>query len=80
MTYQPKSAGKMADFKTLTLSISLNSSQMCTYFRKDVVTDYCLCLIKNPNPDPHSFSKLILLPKPCCYGLESHMKFVYILR
>ena len=31
-----KSAGKMADFETLTLCISLNSSQMCTYFCKDL--------------------------------------------
>ena len=47
MTYQSKRvAGKMGDFATLTLSISLNSSQMCTYSCKDLVTGYCLCLVK----------------------------------
>ena len=35
MTYQPPSVGKMAGFETLTLCISLNSSQIGTYFRKD---------------------------------------------
>ena len=39
MTYQPKSAGKMVDFESLTLFISLNSSQVCTYFCKDLVTE-----------------------------------------
>ena len=32
MTYQPKIEGKMADFETLILCISLSSSEMCTYF------------------------------------------------
>ena len=32
VTYQPKSEGKMVDIETLTFCISLNSSQMCTYF------------------------------------------------
>ena len=31
-----KTEGKMADFETFTLGISLNSSQMCTYFCKDL--------------------------------------------
>ena len=38
MTYKPNSVDKMADFETLTLCISLNSSQMSTYFGKDLVT------------------------------------------
>ena len=46
MTYQPKSVGKMADFETLTLCISLNSSQMCSYVCKHLVTGYCLYLLK----------------------------------
>ena len=37
MTCQPKRVRKMADFETFTLSVSLNSSQMCTYFCKDLV-------------------------------------------
>ena len=40
MTYKPKgspkSAGKMAEFESLTLFISLNSSQICTNFCKDL--------------------------------------------
>ena len=42
MTYHPKIVGKMADFETLILCISLNSSQMCTNLRNDIVTGYCL--------------------------------------
>ena len=40
MTYhQSKSVGKMADFETVTLCISLNSSPMCTVnFCKDLTT------------------------------------------
>ena len=34
--YKRKSVGKMVDFKILTLCISLNSSQLCTYFCKDL--------------------------------------------
>ena len=50
MTYQPKSVkGKMADFETLTLFISKNSSQMCSYFCKDLVTGY-LCVPGNKRP------------------------------
>ena len=33
-----KSVGEMVDFKILTPCISLNSSQMCTHFYKDLVT------------------------------------------
>ena len=36
----------MADFETFILCVSWNSSQMCTYFCKDLVTGYCLCLVK----------------------------------
>ena len=46
MTYQPKTVGKMAGFETLTFCISQNSSQMCTYFCKDLFTGYCLYLVK----------------------------------
>ena len=47
MTYQPKCTGKMADYENLTLYIFLNSSQMCTYFCKDIVIGYCLYLAEN---------------------------------
>ena len=48
MTYQPKCVGKITHFETLTLCISLNSSQMCTHFCKDLVTGYfCLYLVKD---------------------------------
>ena len=40
MTYQPKSVGKMADFETLILHISLDSSQI--FAHSDVISD-CLC-------------------------------------
>ena len=46
MMHQPKSVSKMADYKTLSLCISLNSNKMCTYIWKDLVTVYCLCLAK----------------------------------
>ena len=54
MRCQPKGVGKMAEFETLTLCISLNSSPMWTYFCKDLVTEYCLYLIKKmiPHFDP----------------------------
>ena len=56
MTYQPESVGKMADFETLVLSISLNSSQMCTCLCKVLVAEYCLYLVKNSIPNRHPFS------------------------
>ena len=34
MTYQPKSASKMADFETLSLCIPVNSRPVCIYFCK----------------------------------------------
>ena len=52
MTCQPKSVGKMVDFEILTLSVSLNSSEMCTYICKDLVTWFRLYLVKNPIPNP----------------------------
>ena len=42
----PINAGKMADYETLTLCVFPNSSQMCTYFCKDLVIGYCLYLAK----------------------------------
>ena len=47
MTCQPKRVCQMADFEILTLFISLNSSQLCTYFGKDLVTGYFLKLVKD---------------------------------
>ena len=41
-----KSADKMVNFETLTLCMSLNSSQICTYFCKDLVRGFCLYLVK----------------------------------
>ena len=70
MTYQPMSVGKISDFETLTFCVSLNSNQMCTYFCKDLVTGYCLYLLKKSYSQPSFVFKLILLPKPCCYGLD----------
>ena len=55
-TYHPKSVGKVADFETLTLCIFLNSSQMCTYFCKDLVAGYYLYLVKDLIPNRHPFS------------------------
>ena len=66
MTYQP---GKMADFETLILCISLNSSQICTYFCKDLVTILSVPG-KKFDPQPSFVFKLILLPRPCRYGLD----------
>ena len=70
MTYQPKSAGKMADFEQLTLCISVNSSQICIYFCKDLVKGCCHDLVKKFNFQPLSVFKLILLPTRCRYGLH----------
>ena len=58
MTHQPKSVGRVlvADFETLTPSICINSSQMCTYFCKDFVTGYCLYMVKNSISNRYSFS------------------------
>ena len=39
-------SGKMADLETLTPSVSLNSSQMYTFFCKDLTTGYCLYIEK----------------------------------
>ena len=52
----------MADFQTLNLCISLNLSHMCTYFCKDLLTGYCLYLVKKFDSCPSSVFKLILLP------------------
>ena len=64
MTFQHKSVGKMADVETLTLCVSLNSNQMCTYFYKDLVTGYFLYLLKNsiPNCFQIDFITYTLLP------------------
>ena len=71
MTYQPKSVGKMADFETLILRISLNASQMYTYFCKHIVTGYCLYLVKISIPNHHPFSNRIYCPHLLAMGLMS---------
>ena len=72
MTYQPKSvAGKMAEFETLTLCISLKSSQMCTYFCKNLIKGYCLYLAKKLDSQASSVFKLVSLPTSCCYGFDA---------
>ena len=56
LTCQPKNVGKMEDFEALTLCISLNQSEMCAYFCKDLVTGHCLYLVNNSIPNRHPFS------------------------
>ena len=67
--YQPKSVDKMADFEALTLCIFLNSSQMCTYFCKDLVTGYCLYFIKIRLPTVIS-SQIDFISQTSYYGLD----------
>ena len=55
MTCIPESVFKMAGFESLILCISPNSSQMCTYFCKDLVTGYFLSLAKNSIRNRFSF-------------------------
>ena len=50
--------------------ICLNSSLMCTYICKDLVTGYFLYLVKKMDSQPSPLFKLILLPTPCFYGLD----------
>ena len=57
----------MADFETLTLCISLNSSQMCTYFCKELGSGYYLQLVKNLTP----FSDRSYYPHLVAMGLTS---------
>ena len=66
MSYQPKSLGKMAHFETLTLCSYLNLSHRCTSFWKDLVT----CTWEKVRIPTVILFKLILLPTPCCYGLD----------
>ena len=49
---------KIADFEILTNCLCLNSSQMFTYFCKDLVTGYCLYLVKSSIPKRHPFLTL----------------------
>ena len=46
----------MVDYETLKLYTSLSTSQMCTYIFKDLITRYCLYLVKHLNPNRHPFS------------------------
>ena len=75
MAYQATSVGKMADFETLTLCISLNSRQMCAYFCKDLAAGYCLDLVKKTviRFDIDFATHTLLL-----WALH-HVKFVYII-
>ena len=53
-----KIVGKMMDFETLTLCISVNKIQMCVsaYLSKDLVTEYCQYLVRNSIHNNHPFS------------------------
>ena len=66
MMYQPKSVDKMTDFEKLTLCIRMNSSQMCAYFCKDVVTGYCLYLLKHWIANHHSFQHFVAMGLTSC--------------
>ena len=48
MMYHPKSVGKVADIENLTLCISLNSGEMCTYFLQGL--SYRVQSISNRHP------------------------------
>ena len=75
---QPKSVGKMADSETLTHCISLNSIQMCTYFWKDLVTGYCVVLVKSSILSRHPFSNWFYYPHLLVMGLLSHEIRLYL--
>ena len=51
-----KQAVKKCESLTLTLYMSQSSSEMCTYFCKDLVTGYCLYLVKDSIHNHHPFS------------------------
>ena len=72
MMYQPKSVGKMADFETSTLYISLSSSLMFPYFCNDLVTGLELGSVPGKKLDFQLplVCKLILLRRHCCHGLD----------
>ena len=71
MMYQPKSVGKVEDFETFTLFISLNSSQQYTYFCRGLANYRVMSAPgKISNSQPSSVFKLILLPTTSCYGLD----------
>ena len=70
-----KTVDKMADFETLTLCISLNSSKMCNYFFQGL--DYTILSVPGKKFDSQLLFifKLISLPTPYCYGLDvTHIK------
>ena len=74
MTYQPKSAGKMADFEILKFWSSVSPcilSQICTYCCKDLVTAYCLYLGKNWILKRHLFSNRFYYTHLVAMGLPS---------
>ena len=71
MTYQAKSVSKMAEFETLILCISLNTSQMCTYFHRDLNTGYCLYLVKSSISNCNPFSDRFCYPRFVAMGLTS---------
>ena len=71
MTYQPKSEGKMADLETLTVCTSLNSSQVCASFCRDLVTGFCLYLVKNSIHNLHQISNWFYYPQLGAMDLTS---------
>ena len=71
MTDQPKRACKMADFETLTLYISLKSSQTYTYFCQDLVTGCCLYVVKKLISNRHPFSNSFYFPHLVAMDLMS---------
>ena len=54
---------KMMDFETFTPCTYLNSIQMCTYFCKDLVTEYCLYLVKIRFPTLVRFEIDFIIPR-----------------
>ena len=71
MTYQPKSVGKMTDFETLTLCISLNSRQICTIFLQRPSYRVLSVPGKKFDSQPSSVFKLIFYPHLVVIGLTS---------
>ena len=67
----------MADFGILTLCISLNSSQMCAYFCKDLVTGYWLYLVKILFPTVIRFQIDFIIHTLLLWAWP-HVKFVYM--
>ena len=78
-TCQPKSVGKMADFENLNFSICPNSSQLCIFFCKALVTGYWLHVGKNSIPNCHPFSNWFCYRHFVTMGLTSREIRVYMI-